>query len=117
MNKIGFFRSIQMKFIIIYILLLVIAVQVIGAYFAKEIETELLDNFYDSVDDRVNLLNHNLEEAFNRERDEDSEEMTLEQEVQNMVSDIDTATITSLQVIDNQSQVIGTNDYLNRDVI
>lgn len=117
MKKVGFFRSIQFKFILIYILLLLVAVQVIGSYFVREIEDELFENFYGSVDDRVYLLNHNLEQAFNRERDEDSDELTLEEEVQKIVADIDTATITSLQVIDSQSRVIGTNDYLNREVI
>lgn len=117
MQKVGFFRSIQLKFIIIYILLLLVAMQVIGSYFVRSIEEELLDNFYSSVDDRVDLLKYNLEQAFSRERDEDSGELTLEQEVQRIVNEIDTTTISSLQVINSQSQVIGTNDYLNRHII
>src|SRR5690625_6535252 len=80
MKKVGFFRSIQLKFIIIYILLLLVAMQVIGSYFAREIEEELLDNFYSSVDDRVDLLNYNLEQTFSRERDTDDGDPTLEQE-------------------------------------
>lgn len=117
MNKVGFFRSIQLKFIIIYILLLLVSIQVIGSYFAREIEEELLQNFHESIDDRVELLNYNLEQAFERDREEDNDAPTLEQEVQEIVSDIDTTAITSLQVINNQSRVIGTNDYLNRDII
>lgn len=115
MKKVGFFRSIQFKFILIYILLLLVAVQVIGSYFAREIETELLDTFKDSINDRVELLNYNLEQAFNKERTD--EDITLEQEIQHIVTDIDTATISSLQVINNQSRVIGTNDYLNQDIL
>src|SRR5690625_869079 len=117
MKKVGFFRSIQLKFIIIYILLLLVAMQVICSYFAREIEEELLDNFYSSVDDRVDLLNYNLEQTFSRERDTDDGDPTLEQEVQSVVSEIDTTTISSLQVLNNQSRVIGTNDYFNRDII
>lgn len=117
MNKVGFFRSIQLKFIIIYILLLLVAMQVIGSYFVREIEEELLENFYSSVDDRVDLLNYNLEQAFSKERDVDNGDPTLEQEVQAIVSEIDSATITSLQVINSQSRVIGTNDYFNRQII
>lgn len=116
MNKVGFFRSIQWKLIIIYILLLLVAVQIIGSYFAREIETELLDTFKGSINDRVELLSYNLEQAFNKERLED-EDITLEQEVQHIVRDIDTDSITSLQVINNQSRVIGTNDYLNQDIL
>src|SRR5690625_4556697 len=116
MNKVGFFRSIQLKFIIIYILLLLVAMQVIGSYFAREIEQELLESFYSSIDDRVDLLNYNLEQAFSKDRDIENGNLTLEQEVQAIVSEIDTATITSLQVINSQSRVIGTNDYFNRQI-
>jgi len=117
MNKVGFFRSIQLKFIIIYILLLLVAMQVIGSYFAREIEQELLESFYSSIDDRVDLLNYNLEQAFSKDRDIENGNLTLEQEVQAIVSEIDTATITSLQVINSQSRVIGTNDYFNRQIV
>ncbi|HLR41440.1 MAG TPA: cell wall metabolism sensor histidine kinase WalK [Virgibacillus sp.] len=117
MKKVSFFRSIQLKFIIIYILLLLVAIQVIGSYFARQLEAELLDNFKVSVNDRVELLNYNLEQAFNRDRTEDEDEPTLEEEVQGFVTDVDTETITTLQVINSQSRVIGSNDYLNRDIL
>src|SRR5699024_10254180 len=117
MKKVGFFRSIQLKFIIIYILLLLIAVQVIGSYVARELESELLENFKMSVNDRVELLSYNLEQAFNKDRTDDEGEMTLEEEVQTIVTDVGTDAITNIQVINSQSRVIGSNDYKNRDII
>src|SRR5699024_10009254 len=81
------------------------------------LETELLDNFKVSVNDRVELLSYNLEQAFNKERTEEDEEPTLEEEVQGIVTDVDTETITTLQVVNSQSRVIGSNDYLNSDII
>jgi two-component system, OmpR family, sensor histidine kinase VicK len=111
MNKVGFFRSIQLKFIIIYILLLVLAMQVIGTFFMKKLEDELLMNYTESISERMDLLSYNLEQAFNKERTEDGEGLTLHQEVQQIVDEIsvDTA-LTSIQVINNQSRIIGTND-------
>ncbi|APC50109.1 cell wall metabolism sensor histidine kinase WalK [Virgibacillus halodenitrificans] len=111
MNKVGFFRSIQLKFIIIYILLLLVAIQVIGSFFTNELEAELRENFFTSINDRVQLLSYNLEQAFNRERMEDGEGPTLQQEVQSIISDVGPDDITSLQVINNQSRIIATNDY------
>ncbi|MGM8212841.1 cell wall metabolism sensor histidine kinase WalK [Virgibacillus sp. W0430] len=116
MKKVGFFRSIQMKFIIIYILLLLIAVQVIGSYVAREVEMELLDNFKESINDRVDLLSINLEQAFGRDRTGDDQELTLQQEVQNIVTDVDRGGAT-IQVINNQGRVLGTNDFLNQDIV
>lgn len=117
MKKVGFFRSIQLKFIIIYILLLVIAVQVIGSYVARELEAELLDNFKESTNDRIDLLTYNMEEAFTKERTEDPEELTLQEEVQNIVADVDGSGASNIQVLNNQGRVLGTNDFLNQDAI
>jgi len=116
MNKVGFFRSIQLKFIIIYILLLLVAIQVIGSYVSRELETKLIDTFQGSVNDRVELLTYNLTQVFNKERD-DGQEPTIQEEIQDILTGIDTGTITNLQVVNNQSRVIGTNDYLNQEVI
>lgn len=118
MKKVGFFRSIQLKFIIIYILLLMVAVQVIGSYVARQLEVELLDNFKESINDRIDLLSYNLEQAFNKKRTDDPLEPTLQEDVQNIVTDVNTSSgATTIQVINNQGRVLGTNDYLNQDII
>src|SRR5699024_2573586 len=116
MHKVGFFRSIQLKFIIIYILLLLVAIQIIGSYFSSSLEDELTGNFKESVTASVKLLSYNLEQAFAKERDEDSDDPTLEEEVQKIVTDVETENITnlSIQVISKQNRLIGTNDHLNR---
>lgn len=117
MKKVGFFRSIQLKFIIIYILLLLIAVQVIGSYVARELETELLDNFKESINDRVELLSYNLNEAFNKERVDQKDDLTLQEEVQTIVTDVDRGGAMTIQVINDQGRVLGTNDFINQDII
>ena len=110
MNKVGFFRSIQLKFIIIYILLLVLAMQVIGAFFIKELEDRLLTNFKSSIEERMQLLSYNLEQAFEKERNEDADEMSLQAEVQQIIEDISTNVgSTSIQVIYHQGRILGTN--------
>ncbi|WP_077298669.1 cell wall metabolism sensor histidine kinase WalK [Virgibacillus pantothenticus] len=118
MKKVGFFRSIQLKFIIIYILLLLVAIQVIGSFFTTELEKNLVNSFEGSIESRVELLSYNLEKAFNRERDENNpNEPTLEEEIQSIVAEIDAQDITSLQVVNNQSKVVATNDYNSRDEV
>lgn len=123
MHKIGFFRSIQLKFILIYILLLLVAVQVIGSYFATKLEKELNTNYKSSVEERIKLMSYNLEQIFKKERPENPENTqepdapTLEQEVQNAIDDIDTKDFTTLQVVNSQGRVLGTNDTLNYDIV
>lgn len=117
MKKVNFFHSIQLKFIVIYVLLLVIAVQIIGSYVARELEDELLTNFKQSINDRVDLLNYNLEYTFNKERSEDSLEPSLQEEIENIVVDVERSGSTTIKVISSHSRVLGTNDYLNMDII
>ena len=117
MKKVSFLRSIQLKFIIIYTLLLVIAVQVISSYVARELETELLNNFKETINDRIELLNYNLEHAFEKERTDDPNEPTLQEEIQSIVIDVDRSQQATIQVINNQGRVLGTNDFLNQGII
>lgn len=117
MHKVGFFRSIQLKFIIIFILLLLVAIQVIGSYFGSKLEDELKEGFHNQIQQRVDLLSLNLEQAFSKERTDDPDQPTLREEVQSIVQATNTNTITQLQVIDMQSQVLATSDLSNRSVI
>ncbi|SHF97295.1 cell wall metabolism sensor histidine kinase WalK [Ornithinibacillus halophilus] len=110
MHKIGFFRSIQLKFIIIYILLLLVAVQLIGSYVASVLEEELTGNFTSSIDDRVDVLTYYLGEAFSKDRS-DENSPSLVDDVQGIVRDIDTTNTWSLLVVDSQSRVLATNDH------
>src|SRR5690625_3488015 len=104
MKKVGFFRSIQLKFIIIYVLLIILTVQVIGSYVARELEIELLNNYKESIYDRTGLLKYNIEQAFNKKRAEDGEEPTLQEDVQNSLIDVDLSSL-SVQVINEQGRV------------
>ena len=55
MQKVGIFRSIHVKFVLIYVLLILIAMQIIGLYFARELEKTLKANFTTSIVDRMSL--------------------------------------------------------------
>src|SRR5690625_5014356 len=116
MKKVGFFRSIQLKFIIIYVLLIIVTVQVIGSYVARELEIELLNNYKESIYDRTGLLKYNVEQAFNKKRSEDSDEPTLQADVQSSLIDVDSSSLV-IQVINDQGRVLGTNDYSNQNII
>ncbi|MEN2766811.1 cell wall metabolism sensor histidine kinase WalK [Ornithinibacillus xuwenensis] len=111
MHKVGFFRSIQLKFIIIFILLLLVAVQVIGSYFSYSLEEKLTTNFKDTVDGQIELLTHYVEDAFNKERKDDEQKTTLQQDLQGIIRDIDTNSSWNLLVVNSQSQILATNNY------
>src|SRR5699024_10982728 len=112
MHKVGFFRSIQLKFIIIYILLLILAVQLIGTFFTGQLSKNLEESFKDNVSSRMELLSYNLERVYNREQTETEEGMSPEAEVQDIVNELSTDDLTNVIVVNSQSRIIGTNNNL-----
>src|SRR5699024_1531907 len=111
MHNVGFFRSIQLKFIIVFILLLLITIQVISAYFVRGLEQELVENFEESIEASVEILEVNLEQAFSKDRSDNSDDQpTLQEEVQNIVRVNDTTDIIKIQVVNMQSRIIASSD-------
>lgn len=112
MHKIGFFRSIQLKFIIIYILLLLLAVQLIGTFFTGQLEKNLKENFMDTISSRMELLTYNLEIVFSQDQSDNGEGPSIEVKVQDIVNQLSTDELTNVIVVDAQSKIIGTNSNL-----
>ncbi|WP_070120037.1 cell wall metabolism sensor histidine kinase WalK [Bacillus marinisedimentorum] len=109
MRKIGFFKSIHFKFILIYTLLILIAMQVIGVYFVRELEDSLMNNFDESLRERSQMLASSVEQEMTKDRSaEDSK--TLEEDIRSLLSDIQSDNVLEVQVIDTNQRVVGTSN-------
>ncbi|AKP48979.1 MULTISPECIES: cell wall metabolism sensor histidine kinase WalK [Bacillus] len=115
MKKVGFFRSIRVKFVVIYVLLILFATQVIGVYFVRELETKLVTNFKNSLKERVNLLEYNLREEMLKDRNENS--ATLEKDIRKILGDFAASDVSEVRVIDNHNRIIGTSDPNNQGIV
>jgi two-component system, OmpR family, sensor histidine kinase VicK len=109
MKKVGFFRSIHLKFVLIYVLLIMIAMQIIGVYFVRQLEETLLTNTINSLTERVNLLAYDIEEEMVKERGKD--DLTREDAIKNILKDYNSALdISEIRVIDARTlKIIGTS--------
>ncbi|MGE7186337.1 cell wall metabolism sensor histidine kinase WalK [Peribacillus sp. NPDC006672] len=118
MKKVGFFRSIHFKFVLIYVLLIFVAMQIIGVYFVGELEENLVGNFTKSIKGHVNLLTYSIGEEMEKERGE--EDPTLEEAIYMILNDRDNSSndISEVRVIDTRSRrVIGTSARSNQDIV
>jgi two-component system, OmpR family, sensor histidine kinase VicK len=118
MKKVGFFRSIHFKFVLIYVLLIFVAMQIIGVYFVGELEENLVGNFTKSIKGHVNLLTYSIGEEMEKERGE--EDPTLEEAIDMILKDRDNSSndISEVRVIDTRSRrVIGTSAPSNQDIV
>lgn len=119
MKKVGFFRSIQLKFVMIYVLLILIAMEIIGVYFVRQLEDTLLRNFETSIEERVSLLAYYLGEELGKERNANEEGDTLEESVREILSDFNKTTdISEVRLIEASTQkIIGTSDQYNQGIV
>ncbi|MDR6120854.1 two-component system sensor histidine kinase VicK [Bacillus sp. SLBN-46] len=116
MKKVGFFRSIHVKFVIIYVLLILVAMQIIGVYFVKQLEETLRTNFQTSLKERVNLLAYNIVEEMKKERS--PEDPTVEEDIKKILRDFDAGDISEVRVIENRSlKILGTSNTNNQGLV
>ena len=116
MKKVGFFRSIHLKFVIIYVLLILIAMQIIGVYFVRKLETTLITNYQDSVKQRVNLLVYDIQEELVKERGK--EDPTKEEAIREIFKGYKSSDISEIWVIDGGSfKILGTSNANNQGIV
>jgi len=115
MQKVSFFKSIHVKLVLIYILLIVIAIQIIGIYFSKELEESLKENFEESVSQRIDLVQYSIREEILKERDETMP--TLEVRLSSILREFSSGDVNEIRVIDNSNRILATSDSSNQSLI
>lgn len=116
MKRVRFFQSIHFKFVTVYVLLIMMAMQIIGIYFVKELETSLKSNFETSLTKRVSLLVYNIEQEMSRDPKEYTDGKTVTSEITSIIRDFQTEEIIEVRVIDMNKTVIATTSS-NQDIV
>lgn len=118
MKKVGFFRSISVKLVIIYMLLILIAMQIIGVYFVRQLEKSLLTNFQTNLNERIAYITYLLEEEMTKERPAEEDVPTIEESVKEILVDFRASDIAEVRVIEGDSlKILGTSDPDNQGVV
>ncbi|WOV87543.1 cell wall metabolism sensor histidine kinase WalK [Sporosarcina oncorhynchi] len=114
MQKVGFFRSIHVKFVLIFIMLILVAMQIIGLYFARELEETLKTNFRTSVIDRMNLVEFSVREEMMKDRTDDPE---LERSLRTVLSGFNSGDINEIRVINSKYRILATSALDNQSLV
>jgi len=109
MQKVSFFRSIHLKFVLIYVLLILIAMQIIGVYFVGKLEDQLVTNFQKGIEGRLPLLEYNIREEIVKDRSAEDAH-PLEEDIKNLLFDFTTNDISEVRIINKRSVIIGTSE-------
>ncbi|WP_113927335.1 cell wall metabolism sensor histidine kinase WalK [Bacillus sp. P14.5] len=115
MKKVGITRSIHLKFVLIYVLLILLAMQIIGVYFVRELEDKLITNFTSNIKENVNFLEYNVSEEMLKERTDD--DPSLEKDIDRLLTDFRGSDVSEVRVIDSKSRILGTSQNDNLDTV
>lgn len=115
MPKVSFFKSIHVKLVLIYILLIMLALQIIGIYFSQALERNLKQNFQESINQRVDLMQYSIREEILKKRDDSMP--TLEESLKPIVKEFSTGDILEIRVLDNRQRILATSEANNQYLI
>lgn len=107
MRKFGFFNSIHVKFVLIYVMLILLALQIIGLYFSRQLEETLKDNFTTSINERINLVEFSVREEMLKERT--SDDPSLESSLRTVLSGFSSDDIHEVLVIDSKFRILASS--------
>ncbi|MBM5695464.1 cell wall metabolism sensor histidine kinase WalK [Listeria seeligeri] len=116
MHKMRFFQSVQFKLVIMYLLLIIVAMQVIGAYFVRELEGQLEKNFQDSITNSITLLDYNAREEILKNTDNT---VKLQNDIRELLVDYSRASsnIIEVRIVDEKGKILGTSNLNNQGVV
>lgn len=115
MHKVTFFKSIHVKFVLIYILLILLAMQIIGLYFAQKLEDTLLANFENSIEDRMEIVEFSVREEIIKERTDD--DLTLEQSLRSVLLGFRSADIDEIRVVNSSYRILASSAVSKQSLI
>jgi two-component system sensor histidine kinase VicK len=106
-SGIPFFKSIHFKIPVIFILTLLISLQIVGAYFIRSLETEMLTSFDDQVNSQTTFIIDNIQTVM---EDEDLNEDEKETQVNSILRRFNNDSVLEIQLFDSNGFLLATSN-------
>lgn len=106
-SGIPFFKSIHFKIPVIFILTLLISLQIVGAYFIRSLETEMLTSFDDQVTSQTTFIIDNIQTVM---EDEDLNEEEKETQVNSILRRFNNDSVLEIQLFDSNGFLLATSN-------
>lgn len=114
------FTSIRGKFVIVYVLVNIISLQLIGLYFTTQLKSKDIESFQQNIIEQEKILNYNVREEIFKKNSDKSNEDTINSNVTKLTSEFYIKKLQLVSVIDSDSKVIssssknGNDDYYGK---
>ncbi|EXJ23261.1 Two-component sensor kinase SA14-24 [Alkalibacterium sp. AK22] len=116
-KKIRFYQSINTKIVFVIVLLLVFALQLIGANFITQIERQLINNFQEDRQVQMDFLETAILPSLELEASGEETDVDPVEEINSLLTEFSGSGITELQVVNEDLVVMGTSDTTQQNII
>lgn len=113
-NKVRFYRSVNFKIALTFILILFISIEIIGAYFIRGLERSMIENYKDTMNTQAETLSGTISTYLNRQNIDTDE---TNNEIQRILDNSDSADILEMRVVDEKGIIRATTDVNDRSSI
>lgn len=114
-GKVRFFRSVNFKIAITFILILLISIEIIGAYFIRGLERSTINTFIKDMNQTVESLATTISPELNRKDNADIEEVNAN--IKRFIENNASSDILEIRVIDEKGIIRGTTDVSDQSSI
>ena len=122
-----YFSSIRVKFVIVYVLVNIISLQLIGLFFTTQLRTTNIDTFEQNIMEQEKILNYHIREELDKDKsnsltesDNDTKSTDTKSSITKLVSEFNIQKLLLVSVIDKDSKIVasssknGNDDYLSK---
>ncbi|MBO6359249.1 cell wall metabolism sensor histidine kinase WalK [Enterococcus casseliflavus] len=114
-NKVRFFQSVNFKIALTFILILLIAIQIIGAYFIRELERTTVDAFKRDMEARASTLVVTLGSELSRMDNDDGLDWdSMNASLNRILTSTNSSEILEMRVVDEQGIIRATTNINDR---
>ncbi|MEC6748777.1 cell wall metabolism sensor histidine kinase WalK [Marinilactibacillus sp. XAAS-LB27] len=116
-KKIHFYQSINTKIVFIIVMLLVFALQIIGANFVTTMEQKLVGNFRGDRQTQMTFLKSTILPLLESDQSEEETETNPREEINRLLMEFSGSNITELQVVSPSMVIMGISDSTQQSMI
>ena len=122
-----YFSSIRVKFVIVYVLVNIISLQLIGLFFTTQLRTTNINTFEQNIMEQEKILNYHIREELDKDKsnsltesDNDTKSTDTKSSITKIVSEFNIQKLLLVSVIDKDSKIVasssknGNDDYLSK---
>ena len=123
-----YFSSIRVKFVIVYVLVNIISLQLIGLFFTTQLRTTNINTFEQNIMEQEKILNYHIREELDKDKsnsltesdNNDTKSTDTRSSITKLVSEFNIQKLLLVSVIDKDSKIVasssknGNDDYLSK---